>query len=114
MIRQGLIVAYGEHGRGVFTLMPIAKGEVVEVAPSVELPVTGMQDYVYAGQVESLSRIVFGYGMLYAHSNEPNIQADHGATCSTFVALRDIKEGEELVQDYGPEWWSTRGLEPRA
>jgi SET domain-containing protein len=113
VIRQGLIVAYGEHGRGVFTLLPIKKGEIIEVAPSIELPVTGMNDYVYAGQNEGLSRIVFGYGMLYAHSSDPNTEVDHGATCSTFLATRDIEAGQELTHDYGAEWWETRGLEPR-
>lgn len=113
MIRPGLFIAYGEHGRGVFTGFPIPAGTVVEVSPVIDVVVTGLEDYVYKTNVETVSRLAFGYGSLYAHSKEPNLALDHGATCIVFTASRDIASGEELVHDYGEEWWTSRGMEPR-
>jgi SET domain-containing protein len=57
--------------------------------------------------------LFLGYGMLYNHSPEPNVQyVQHDAETIAFIALRDIEPGEELRIDYGAEWWETRGLEP--
>lgn len=113
MIRAALIVAYGEQGRGVFTLQAIDAGEVIEVAPAFELPVQGMEDYVYIGSADGLARIVLGYGMLYNHAAEPNVLIEHQVTCTVFSAARDIEAGEELRVSYGDEWWTSRGREPR-
>lgn len=106
MIRPNLLIAYGPRGRGVYTLKPIAKGDIIEVAPCVDLPeVTGLDEYIYYGPVEELSRIVFGYGMLYAHSRTPNMDFIEGATSMTYYAIRDIAAGDELCFDYGPDYW---------
>lgn len=113
MIRPGLYIAYGDRGRGVFTGLPIPAGTVVEVAPCIDVKVKGLNDYVYRTSVRGVSRLAFGYGSLYGHSREPNLGLDHGATCIVFTALRDILPGEELVHNYGDEWWTSRGLEPR-
>jgi hypothetical protein len=113
MIRPGLYIAYGERGRGVFTGFPVPKGTVIEVSPCIDIEVQGMNDYVYKSADEKLSRVAFGYGSLYAHSSEPNMELEHQATAIVFKAKRDIAQNEELTHDYGDEWWETRGLTPR-
>lgn len=113
MIRPGLYIAYGERGRGVFTGFPIPKGTVVEVAPCIDVAVEGLNDYVYKSLADGLSRLAFGYGSLYAHSSSPNLALEHQATAIVFIAARDIEVGEELVHDYGAEWWESRELDPR-
>jgi hypothetical protein len=116
MIKFRLLVAYGEHGRGVFTLDDIPAGELIEVAPVIDLPadqIPGLGDYTYGSWNEGMSRLAFGYGSLYSHSFEPNVSVEHGATYLSFVAARDINAGEELCHSYGREWWEGRGVEPR-
>lgn len=86
----------------MFTTQPISKGQVVEVAPCIDRKIEGLDEYVYQSPVEEpLSRLVFGYGSLYAHSANPNMSALHGASWVTYFALRDVAVGEELCINYG-------------
>ena len=95
----------------MFTLNQIEKGAVIEVAPCVDLPnVTGMDTYKFESPSPELTRIVFGYGPLYSHSPNPNMQFHHGATCVTFVADRDIAAGDELTMNYGPDYFGSQDL----
>jgi len=116
-VDSGLAVRPGPHGRGVFATRRFAKGEVVESCPTVELPdgdVTGrLGDYVYTSIKEGDVVLVLGYGMLYNHSSNPNVEyvQDEPSTMM-FIALRAVRPGEELTIDYGEEWWQTRGLTP--
>jgi SET domain-containing protein len=116
MIRYRLLVAYGEHGRGVFALEDIPAGDVIEVAPVIDVPAeaaAALSDYVYGSLADGLSRLAFGYGSLYAHSYDPNVLVEHDATCLRFIAARDIVSGEELAHNYGVEWWEAREVKPR-
>jgi uncharacterized protein len=114
---SGLTVAQGPLGRGVFATRRFAKAEVIETCPTVELSdadVTGrLNDYVFTSVGEGDVVLVLGYGMLYNHSAEPNVEyvQDEPSTI-VFRALRKIQPGDELTIDYGEEWWDTRGLEP--
>ena len=114
---MGLEVKNGRHGRGVFATRRFVKGELVESCPTVEVPdseVTGrLGDYVYLSVRNRDVLLVLGYGMLYNHSENPNVeyvQEDPGTI--EFLALRAVKPGDELMIDYGEEWWETRGLKP--
>lgn len=113
----GLRVKQGRHGRGVFATRRFAAGELVERCHTVELAdseVTGqLGDYVYTSVKEGDVLIVLGYGMLYNHSADPNVEyvQDEPSTV-TFLALRTVKPGDELTIDYGDDWWESRGLEP--
>ena len=110
-------VTYGPLGRGVFATRRFATGEVVEDCPTVELvdaDVTGrLNDYVFSSVKDGDLLLVLGYGMLYNHSPNPNVEylQDEPSTI-TFRTLRNVRPGEELTIDYGDEWWETRGLEP--
>ncbi len=115
--RPGLAVKTGRHGRGVFAARHFAEGEEVEVCPTLELPddtITGLLgDYVFGSGNEGASLLLLGFGMLYNHDADANLEyVEAGDRLIAFLALRDIEPGEELTIDYGREWWETRGLEP--
>jgi uncharacterized protein len=115
--RDGLAIREGPHGRGVFATKRFRKGQLVEVCPTVEVPdadvVGRLDDYVYSSVKDGDSLIVLGYGMLYNHSAEPNVEYDQVEPSRiTYRAIRNVEPGEELTIDYGQEWWQTRALEP--
>ena len=116
--RSGIEVRQGPRGRGVFAARPFAKGEAVEVCPTVELPGSEangtLADYVFdSGRGDSSVVLLLGYGMLYNHSYDPNLDYEQEGTAAVaFVATRDIAPGEELTITYGEEWWVARGIEP--
>jgi uncharacterized protein len=103
-----------EHGRGVIAVAEISKGETIEVCPILELgegEASGLlDDYTVAlGDGIPGVALLLGYGSLYNHADEPNaeyIASDHDAY--SFIALRDIKAGEQITISYGEEWWRTR------
>mmetsp|Transcript_4626 Transcript_4626/g.14989 ORF Transcript_4626/g.14989 Transcript_4626/m.14989 type:complete len:270 (-) Transcript_4626:114-923(-) len=128
------------HGAGVFAGRPLARGEAVEVAPALavdssEVPSYGstcgelqhaLSDYTFDGRLQgdSIRCLPLGFGGLYNHSGCPCIErrwafAEPGADelhplmfSFAFVALRDVAEGEELLLDYGADYWDARGLYP--
>ena len=113
--RKGLVVREGPRGRGVFATRTFAEGEVVEVCPTVEISEGGgdLADYLFESTNDGMFLVVLGFGMLYNHSAEPNLDyyQEH-ASALEFVALRRIERGEELTISYGDEWWSARGETP--
>jgi len=114
---RGLAVKKGPHGRGVFATRRFAKGALVESCPTIELPdgdVTGLlDDYVYTSITDGDVLVVLGYGMLYNHSANPNLEyVQDDPSILKFHALRAVMPGEELTIDYGETWWDTRELTP--
>jgi len=115
---SGLEVREGRRGRGVFATRAFAADEDVEICPTVELPrgeTTGvLADYVFDSERgDDLVVLVLGYGMLYNHADDPNLEYEQdGAGVVTFSAARAIAPGEELTISYGDEWWSARGSAP--
>jgi SET domain-containing protein len=97
------------HGRGLFAVAPISQGEIVaikggyivnrqtlqEVAQALgpaEIPIA---DGVYIGPLSLVER---EGGMIFSnHSCDPNIGVQGQII---FVALRDIRLGEELTHDW--------------
>jgi SET domain-containing protein len=115
--RDGLEVGEGRLGRGVFATRSFAKGDVLEICPTLEVPdddVRGLLgDYAFSTHHEGELVLLLGFGMLYNHSATPNAEyVEHGPRTIAFVALTDVEAGDELTIDYGDEWWETRGLEP--
>ena len=106
------------HGRGVFASRAIRDGETVETCPTLELPAADVAgqllDYVFdSPDAEDMVVMPLGYGMLYNHSAEANleyVEADDRGIA--YVAVRPIAAGEELTINYGEQWWDTRELEP--
>ncbi|PYZ92131.1 SET domain-containing protein-lysine N-methyltransferase [Salipaludibacillus keqinensis] len=95
-------------GRGVFTLKPYRKGDIIEKAPVIIIPksdlraimVTVMVDYFFQWGREGA--VALGYGSLFNHSYKPNAEfiLKREDTCIHFRALRNIAPGEEVTINY--------------
>ena len=106
------------HGQGVFALSDIAEGEIFERCPYVVIDdddlseATRLQDYIYTSpDCETDYLCVMGFGMLYNHSDAPNAEWSIDEEDIRFVAFsakRDIHAGEEILHDYGQDYWTTR------
>jgi len=108
-------------GWGVFATEKIFQYEIIEECHLIPLPIKVGQpsnllvDYRFnwPHSGECLEQvIVFGYGCIYNHSNEPNASwRDHpNYKAFQFVALRDIEPGEEICTFYGgSEYWEDGG-----
>ena len=110
--------------RGVFAAENIKKGEVVEICPVVTVPKsqeklldrTHLINYYFIWGPQNQPAICLGYGSLYNHSFEPNIEYEEKVKKKVLVstALRNIKKGEELRSNYNgdhdskdPVWFKT-------
>lgn len=89
----------------------IVKGEIVEEAPVIVIPKNEMKyinktvltHYEFIWNEETgEDAIVMGYGMVYNHSFEPNIEfcPNYEKNIMMFTAIRDIKKGEEIFSNY--------------
>jgi SET domain-containing protein len=55
--------------------------------------------------------IPLGYAMVYNHSSNPNAEWDIDEEDNRFVrffAVEEIKQGEEILHDYGTAYWESR------
>jgi uncharacterized protein len=104
----------GKKGKGIFTRDAIKKNTVIEVAPVLVLPEkerkwidkSVLYDYYFLwGDDSKQTAICLGYGSLYNHSYSPNViyEADYENGTITFITLRNIKAGEELLVNYNYE-----------
>jgi uncharacterized protein len=101
----------------VFATRRIPAGGLVERCPTLELPdadVSGLlRDYVFSSVNDGNVVLVLGYGMLYNHSADANVEyVQDDATTIEFYAVRAVEPGEELTIDYQGEWWASRGRRP--
>ena len=96
-------------GRGVFAARDFAAGQVIERSPVIALPakdIPAIRNTVLARYsfqwADGGVALALGYGSLYNHSSEPNCVywtiKDEGVI--EFVALVDIRAGEELRVNY--------------
>jgi SET domain-containing protein len=94
-------------GRGVFARARIPKGAVIERVPVILVPMrevdrdkpSTIMDHAYLWDKGRFA-IGMGYASLYNHSYEPNAQVFMSRHTQTFVALRDIRRGEEITFNY--------------
>ena len=104
------------HNKGVFTNYNIKKGDLVEIAPYIVITdKEGVNDYVYHYTQDNTICLVFGYGSIYNHSNNHNIDfyVDPNNHNFEYYANKDVKKGEELLVTYGNEYWSSRKIRPK-
>ena len=95
-------------GRGVFTSVSIPAGSVVELAPVIVLSAadrhrihaTLLHDYYFSW--EEGAAIALGFGSLYNHSPQPNLdfELDYDFEQIRFTARHAIASGQELLIDY--------------
>lgn len=106
------------HGLGVFANQDIAKGEVIELCPYLVIDDDDLQeanrlnDYLFTSPDDPGDYLVLmGFGMLYNHGEPANAEWQIDDDDNRFVrmsASRDIKKDEEILHDYGQEYWTTR------
>lgn len=104
-----------EKGRGVFTSIPILKGDIIESAPVIvmddkdrnDIHKTVLHDYYFLWEEgleegEYHAAIALGYGSLYNHSKTPNAEfvPVFDEKVIEFIAVRDIEAGEEILIEY--------------
>ncbi len=96
-------------GLGVFAGKDYKKGDIVEIAPFLEVDLIGneniLSNYQFQSHINSNKGvIIFGYGSMYNHSSPPNLKyyyQDADSRLVEFYATRDIKKGIELTINYG-------------
>lgn len=113
------IRAMARKGRGVFAAAPIAAGEVLETAPTVELDQhdtdtivgTTFDNYYFAHPSDPEGGLlVFGLTSLVNHADDPNTETtprhvDGTGWVLELRALCDIVPGQELTRRYACELW---------
>ena len=111
--------AVARKGRGVFAAAPIAAGELLETAPTVELDRhdtetivgTTLDNYYFAHPADPEGGLlVFGLASLINHADNPNTETTprHATGLGWLLelrALREIAPGEELTRRYACELW---------
>ena len=106
------------HGLGVFACVDFAKDSVIErcfylVIDDDDLQeINRLNDYLFTSpDVKSDYLCVLGYGMIYNHGAPPNAAwqiADDDNRFIEFTALHDIRAGDEILHDYGEDYWNSR------
>ena len=102
----------------MFAAADIAKGEIVEVCPTLEVDdsaVSGeLGNYIFSSNDDEHTAIMpLGFGMLYNHSADANCEyVEHGPQQIAYVTKRAVEAGDELTINYGDDWWETRGIDP--
>ncbi len=99
---------------GVFASGPISAGELIEQCHALPLERnwqridTVLNHYLFAWPYDGDGRaLAFGIASVFNHGDAPNVtwRTLVQAQRIDFRALRDIAAGEELLIDYGAEYW---------
>ena len=114
------------HGRGVFALQSIKKGEIVERCPLIQMEYRSKYqldpkifEYMYAQPVcdcieckkhGMVFHMVLGYGMMYNHQDSPNTlwKFNYSQSWADVVCVKDIEPGEEIFVSYGAVYFSDK------
>lgn len=101
-------------GRGVFATENIKKDEIIEYCPILQLSKTEANFiveksdilkfyYLFQYEIDKYC-LMFGYGSLYNHGNNPNVDIDYDVKNHQdyilFTATKDINAGDEIIYDY--------------
>ena len=97
-----------KYGRGIFAIRNIKKGEFIEEAPVIVIPIIEwklmkksiLSNYVFRWRENKA--LALGYGSLYNHSYTPNARylTNIENQSIDFYAREDIQEGEEITINY--------------
>lgn len=104
-------------GYGVFSNRDILQDEIIEISPFLILPNSEISsnnpisDYIFKYD-NNKSCFVLGYGSMYNHSDNPNIEYyfNDDKTFFMYKATRNIEKNEELCISYGDQYWSSRNI----
>jgi len=104
------------HGKGVFALRSFKKGELIETCNFIPQEVRGSltnYDTTISGFPDGI--IIMGiYAFINHGKKNANVAVQHlnvQKQEAKIYAIKDIKHGEELLQDYGDEYWCSRNYE---
>lgn len=115
-------VVYSKRPNGEFTVMAktqFAKGEIIEISPIIFVgyeakAIPRIKDFIFeiekTGKNGGMWGLVLGYGSLYKHSEEPNVEYAYNRSNRQmyFKAARTIQAHEELSINYGKDYWDER------
>lgn len=106
-----------ELGYGVYALEPIPKGRFVEMAPVIlmdHMPEGELSKYVILWS-DSMIAVPLGWTMLYNHSDENccDFCVNYEHRFLSIITVKDVASGQQLTVNYGPEWFSSRGMEKK-
>ena len=117
-------VVYSKRPNAEFTVLSktqFAKGEIIEIAPIIFVgmeakAVDRLKDFIFEiekdGKNGGMWGLVLGYGSLYKHSDEPNVEYAYNRSNRQmyFKAARVIQAHEELTINYGRDYWEQRAM----
>mmetsp|Transcript_39860 Transcript_39860/g.105714 ORF Transcript_39860/g.105714 Transcript_39860/m.105714 type:complete len:161 (-) Transcript_39860:24-506(-) len=127
---SGVVIGNSVHGLGVFAARAFEVGDVIDVCPCVRVPRSSLanvrsegarlegsvdlRDYFFESTRRDVMLMPLGCGMAYNHGgNEANAKYDiRKQTTIVFRALCSIDSGDEILIDYGEDWWMNRGWLP--
>ena len=103
-------------GLGVYTEIDLNIYDIVEVAPTVKVQKNYLSqednilnNYVFNDYTDNNYYIVsLGYGSMYNHKDEPNVNFFYHDNKMIYMAVKPIKAGEELFISYGDYWWDNK------
>jgi SET domain-containing protein len=105
-------------GNGVFTNKSIKNGQIIEICPIIKInnkflfqKDNILNDYIFNDPLNDDNKLlVFGYGSIYNHSNDPNVDYyyDNDNNKMIYKAIKDINKDSELFISYGRKWWKSR------
>ncbi len=114
-----------DKGRGVFARRTIHEGEVIEQVPVLVVPIEAVESDAGRTKLWEYSvkwgrgkvTLALGYGSLYNHSYVPNARCEvKPPRAKVFLAIRDIRPGEEITinyngepEDQSPLWYELAG-----
>ncbi len=102
----------GKRGRGVFARIDIPKDQEIEKVPVIVVPAQDVFGYTRTSKLANYvfnwkkgkMALALGFGSLYNHSYTPNAQYYiEGRNLQSYVALRDIRAGEEITINYNSD-----------
>jgi len=107
LIKNSLI-----HGYGVFADESIKVDDIIEECWVflLDYQPTALAHYLF--QAGAASAFPAGNGALYNHSPNPNANYEYDVSNNliTFTAREAIKPGQEILIDYGPNWFADRKI----
>lgn len=111
---------FGDIGMGVVANEDIESGAFVEVAPVIVCKNNAISSddevFKYAISWGDGLAMSLGWTMMYNHSDHNNCEFSiniHDGLLA-ILTIREIKKGEQLTVNYGPNWFSSRGIEKKA
>jgi hypothetical protein len=105
------IQASNIHRYGVFANETILPGEIIEECPVILFNTFWPEIRNYAFNWDNIkSAIPLGCGCVYNHSDKPNTEYRKNLENKTmvFVATKPIYRGEEILINYGTDWFKER------